>query len=189
MGLARNSLSGTLPSSLTGLSQLEHLQFGNSGLCAPADAGFQTWLKGLSDAQSSSVTLDQNCTDRQILTALYEDTGGANWNHTANWLDDQANGNWYGVHTNTDGRVRRIDLSLNNLSGKLPAYVASLTELEGLWIQENGGLSGPLPQSLTGLSKLTSLRFNSTGLCAPLDTDFQTWLGGVGDKQGSNCAE
>ena len=85
--------------------------------------------------------------------------------------------------------MRRLDSSFNNLTGELPAYVASLTELEGLWINDNSGLSGPLPQSLTGLSNLTSLRFNNSGLCAPLDTDFQTWLGGVAEKQGSNCAE
>ena len=139
--------------------------------------------------RANLVTLDQNCTDRQILTALYEDAGGANWTNKANWLSDRPVNDWYGVHANADDRVTRLDLSLNNLSGELPAYVASLTQITGLDLQQNGSLSGPLPQSLTGLSNLTSLRFQSSGLCAPLDTDFQTWLGTVAETQGSNCAE
>ena len=186
--LSHTGLSGVLPNSLTGLSQLEHLQFGDSGLCAPADAGFQTWLKGLSGAQSNFVTLDQNCTDRQILTALYHATGGANWTHKNHWLSERPVGDWYGVHTNADRRVRRIDSGRNNLTGELPAYVASLTELDGLWIHENS-LTGELPQSLTGLPKMTNFRFNNSGLCAPLNDEFQQWLNGVSEKQGSNCTE
>ncbi len=189
LALQNNSgLTGILPRSFTALNFLV-LRFHGTGLCAAADEEFQTWLNGLTGIQYSWVTLDQNCTDRQILTALYEDTGGANWVHTANWLSERPVNDWYGVHGNPEDRVTRLDLGGNNLSGELPAYVASLTETTGLWFHNNGGLKGPLPQSLTGLSNLTTLRFQSSGLCAPLDTDFQTWLGTVAETQGSNCAE
>ena len=183
-----SGLTGVLPRSLTALDFGE-FHFGGTGLCAPGDEEFQTWLNGLYGIGANFVTLDQNCTDRQILTALYEDTGGANWVHTANWLSERPVNDWYGVHGNTEDRVTRLDLGGNNLSGELPAYVASLTETTGLWFHNNGSLKGPLPQSLTGLTNMTTLRFQSSGLCAPLDTDFQTWLGTVAETQGSNCAE
>ena len=38
------AMSGVLPSGLTGLGELEELILTGTGLCAPADAGFQNWL-------------------------------------------------------------------------------------------------------------------------------------------------
>ena len=40
-------MSGALPSSLTDLGELEQLVAGDTGLCAPAVAGFQSWLEGV----------------------------------------------------------------------------------------------------------------------------------------------
>ena len=48
LGLAHNSgLSGTLPSGLTSLRQLEWLLAGGTELCAPSAADFQNWLAGI----------------------------------------------------------------------------------------------------------------------------------------------
>lgn len=44
---SNSSLAGSLPTELTGMVRLAELQAGNTGLCAPADSGFQDWLKGV----------------------------------------------------------------------------------------------------------------------------------------------
>ena len=48
MVLSRNArMSGALPDRLTDLHQLEALQAGDTGLCAPSDARFRDWLAGV----------------------------------------------------------------------------------------------------------------------------------------------
>lgn len=44
-----NQLSGPLPQSLTSLAKLMSFSFGDTDLCAPLDAAFQTWLQGIAD--------------------------------------------------------------------------------------------------------------------------------------------
>ena len=53
--------------------------------------------------------------------ALYEVTDGANWDNNTNWLSDAPLGAWYGVTTDTAGRVTKLSLIENNLEGPLPA--------------------------------------------------------------------
>ena len=82
--------------------------------------------------------------DRAVLVALYEATNGENWKNKANWLSDQPLNAWHGVDTNADGRVIRLDLRGNELSGGLPAELGNLTHLQELNFYNNG-LSGVLP--------------------------------------------
>ncbi len=53
------SLTGTLPLTLTNLA-LTSFQFGNTDLCEPPDAGFQSWLAAITDVQSTGVTCGTN---------------------------------------------------------------------------------------------------------------------------------
>ena len=46
--------------------------------------------------------------DRAALIALYEATDGANWDDGTGWLSDAPLGDWYGVTTDTDGRVLEL---------------------------------------------------------------------------------
>ena len=46
-----------------------------------------------------------------------------------NWLSDLPLGEWYGVATNDDGRVIALGLGDNDLSGKIPAELGSLSNL------------------------------------------------------------
>ena len=76
----------------------------------------------------------------------------------------------------------------NLLSGTIPPELASLSELELLYLHENR-LTGALPQSLTGLTALETVHFlNNAGLCAPVGSEFQTWLHTIPDAIGSSCA-
>ena len=61
-----------------------------------------------------------------------------------------------------------------------------MSNLEWLDLRENN-LKGPLPLSLTGLTALRTLYFNSTELCAPPDRTFRAWLRGIDYVSGANC--
>ena len=171
--LQNNSgLTGPLPRSLMHANPAFSLLYTGTDLCAPGDAEFQTWLNnlpgiiGIPGSASNLVdlvTLDQNCTDRQILTAFYEDTGGPNWTNKANWLSDRPIGEWHGVTTNEDGRVTALNLAENNLTGDLPDYLASLTELTELSLHRNN-LSGPIPTQLTQFERLEHFHLSRNNL-------------------------
>ena len=71
--------------------------------------------------------------------------------------------------------------------GAIPPELGQLTHLERLLLYNNQ-LTGTLPQSLTGLTKLEKFDFALTGLCAPLNAAFQTWLQGIDSTFGENCS-
>ena len=84
--------------------------------------------------------------DRAALVALYEATGGPNWENSRNWLSERPLSEWYGVSTDGDGRVIGLHLYENGLSGSIPAQLGSLSNLEQLRLSGNSTLSGPLPR-------------------------------------------
>ena len=55
--------------------------------------------------------------DRDILVALYEATGGPSWTDSENWLTDRPLGEWSQVGVDGNGRVIGLHLSTNNLEG------------------------------------------------------------------------
>lgn len=111
--------------------------------------------------------------DRDILMALYEATGGENWTNSENWGSDLPLSEWYGVTTEMIEpqtkagepveRVVELILRENNLTGELPAALGGLTELRFLSFFKNFDLTGVLPAELGNLSKLgwLELQMNS----------------------------
>ena len=93
--------------------------------------------------------------DRAVLVALYHATDGPNWTNSTNWLSDRPVGDWHGVSV-TYGRVTRLDLDENRLSGSIPAEVGNLTNLESLSLGYNQ-LTGPIPPQLGQLTELWQL--------------------------------
>ena len=129
-------------------------------------------------------------TDRVALVALYNATDGPNWSNETNWLSAEPMGEWHGVTTDGSGRVTALDLDENELNGKMPVELGNLTNLQRLYLNDNSGLSGPLPGSFTGLTSLTHLDLSGTGVCAPTDTSFQAWLESIATRLGVvNCRE
>ena len=253
-------LSGPLPGSFTGLDALQYLYMDGTGLCAPTDAAFQRWLQGIANKRGVVNCEDPVAEDRAALVALYNATNGPNWSNNTNWLSDRPLGEWHGVTTDANGRVTRLSLhpnqlsgtippevgqlnnlqylslsgnqlsgtippevgqlnnlqylylynnqlsgtippevgQLNNLqslaldgnqlSGTIPAALGQLNNLQDLRLEGNAGLSGALPGSFTALDALNLLYVGGTGLCAPVDAAFQTWLQGIANKRGVvNC--
>ena len=58
--------------------------------------------------------------DRQVLEALYDATGGPGWTSSGNWNSEAPLDQWYGVRTDTSGRVIELNLDNNGLSGVIP---------------------------------------------------------------------
>ncbi len=193
LGLSNNLLTGALPHSLTALTELEEIVFHhNTGLCAPADESFQNWLRGIEDFEGNICGVQlppSNQDDIAALTALYNATNGDNWKRNRNWLSDTHISEWYGVTTDADGRVVRLNLYNNNLSGTIPPELGSLSNLLSFSLSHNQ-LTGEFPQELTQLTNLTLLYFyNNAGLCAPADIAFQTWLQSITNVSGDTCEE
>ena len=101
--------------------------------------------------------------DRATLVALYDSTGGANWATNTNWNTTAALDTWHGVTTDSNGRVTRLDIWLNNLVGQIPDELGDLSKLEYLDLRSNN-LNGPIPSSLGNLSSLTHLNLGGNKL-------------------------
>ena len=117
----------------------------------------------------------EGMTDREVLEALYHATGGPDWINRTDWLSDAPLSEWFGVVTDGSGRVTRLTLPGNQLSGAIPPELGGLTQLQELDLWGNQ-LSGAIPKNLQQLSKLTSLDIGRTDVCVPADATFQAWL-------------
>ncbi len=80
--------------------------------------------------------------DHPVLTALYNQTDGDNWTDHTNWLTNADISTWYGL-TVVNGRVTKIDLSNNQLTGILPD-LSPLTELTDVDVSGNNLQFGDL---------------------------------------------
>ena len=120
--------------------------------------GLAWWTMGCGDA-ATEPSLPPNPVapdpDRAVLVTLYEATGGDDWTQNDNWLSAAPIGEWYGVTVGADGRVVGLRLPRNNLSGRLPPELSSLSSLEELFLSNND-LSGPVPSELGSLSRVGS---------------------------------
>ena len=84
--------------------------------------------------------------------------------------------------------LRWLDVAENALTGMLPPALGSLSTLRALSLSGNR-LTGPLPSELTMLPELDYLWVDETGLCAPADATFQTWLAALMQFSGVTCLD
>lgn len=65
--------------------------------------------------------------DRDVLVSLYNAADGANWRQNTNWLSNLPMGAWSGVSSDDEGRVTRLNLEGNQLSGQAPTELGRLS--------------------------------------------------------------
>ena len=139
--------------------------------------------------------------ERAALEALYDATGGDDWVNNTNWKSALPVDDWHGV-TVSGGKVTKLVLDDNELSGSIPPALGNLTSLTGLYLDDNelsgsiptalgnltslqqlvlgaNGLTGTIPEGLRHLSNLELLDVSGTEVCAPSDSAFQTWLASI----------
>lgn len=80
--------------------------------------------------------------------------------------------------SNVSSQLVRLDLANNNLHGKIPTTIASLTFLN-LLILSNNNLHGEIPKSLQNCSLLTSLDLSENTF---LYGNLPSWIGGAVKK-------
>ena len=137
--------------------------------------------------------------ERNALIALYNAAGGRNWTSKRSWNSTSAVGNWYGVTTDEEGRVIKLDLHENNLKGTLPDELYNLTKLQQLslygntlsgtispligqlqnllilWLDTNS-LSGSLPEELADCANLVLVDLYSNQFSGDIPESFRYWV-------------
>ena len=106
--------------------------------------------------------------DSLVLVTLYNSTGGPTmWTNRTGWLQQPVS-EWYGISLDSLGRVRRVHMSGNNLSGALPSELGDLTNLEDLSLGREGStfnsLTGTIPPELGQLANLKRLQLGNNKL-------------------------
>ena len=109
--------------------------------------------------------------DRAALVALYNATDGLNWSSNTKWLSDAPLEEWSGVTSDDSGRVTSLRLSGNELSGRIPPELGSLSNLVGLYLSENQ-LSGEIPLELASLSNLWELSLSGNRLSGEIPPEL-----------------
>ena len=117
----------------------------------------------------AEVDPDPASPDRAALMALYDATNGHNWTDSTNWGTDEPLDRWHGVTTGDTGRVVRLNLHANNLTGTLPPALGRLSSLAALDLHgNNNNLTGPIPPELGALSNLEYLELSNNNLTGPI---------------------
>lgn len=69
--------------------------------------------------------------ERSILESFYKALDGDKWEHKENWLSDKPLNEWYGITTDEEGKVVKIQLS-DTMMGKVPVNLKYLKKLQSL---------------------------------------------------------
>ena len=119
--------------------------------------------------------------DRAVLEALYDATDGPDWIDNTNWKTASPLGEWFGVTTDTAGRVTRLQLPGNGLAGPIPASLGELSLLRNLDLgirwdaasqSHKNALTGPIPPALGRLANLAVLDLGANGLTGPIPAEL-----------------
>lgn len=106
--------------------------------------------------------------DSLALVALYDSTNGANWDNS--WDLSQNVDEWVGIQVD-NGRVTKIELQKNNLSGTIPPTIGDLSALRVLKLYRNN-LYGSIPEQIGNCKKLTALVLYSNQLSGSIPTSI-----------------
>jgi Leucine-rich repeat (LRR) protein len=150
-----------------------------AGVVTAFGEGETTIVASAGTAQGTSRITVRN-RERAALVAFHEATDGPNWRNNDGWLTDLPLRAWYGVETDSDGRVVSLELrgvvgpsgvTRHGLAGPLPPELGDLSRLETLNLEWNE-LAGPIPVELARLSRLEELRLGNNRLTGPIPAEL-----------------
>ena len=138
-----------------------------SEICAVLDCGDAT------ATPLAQEVIRRNQSERDVLVALYEATGGAYWTNANGWMTDLPISDWHGVSTLPDenGKVMPLPLGGNELTGANPAELGSLRSLDALFLRDNE-LTGSIPAELGNLASLTLLDLSGNKLTGSIPAEL-----------------
>ena len=146
----------------------------DSGFPAPVEPRLAppvpTVFRAIEDA-SRAEAQGSIATDRAALEALYDATDGPNWTDSTNWKTDAPLGEWFGVRTDTDGRVMQVLLTDNGLAGSIPDTLGTLSRLQLLGLEDNA-LTGPIAVELVTLENLVWLALRGNELTGAIPAEL-----------------
>ena len=165
---------GEISPDLSGLSGLKELSlWGNTDPVGTID--FATGV-------------NMSVVDLAALRFLFYANGGYEWNNKANWLWTWLPlGRWYGVTTDSDGRVTGLDLSGNGLKNDVSNSIEAFSALTSLNFFHNQQLGGTLPVRLKDIPNLRSVDIRCTGVSTPYSISFNSWVERLGSGFKSGC--
>ena len=175
--LADNQLSGPLPPELGRLAALEELDLGYNHLSGklPPELGDLGALKELD--------LSYN----ELSGKLPPELGKLANLESLSLHENELSGSLPPELGELDGLLA-LELALNDLSGPVPSEFGGLESLRNLTLAANGDLTGALPTRLTDLG-LDTLLAGGTGLCAPREPVFDSWLLDMTRWRVARCGE
>lgn len=193
--LARNGLSGTIPSELGELESLNYLNMASNDLTG-----------GIPETLSDLTSLRSLILNRNQLSGRVDWLGELEMLEHLDLGGNALTGELLSEAVNLP-RLRILEVGDNLLSGPIPAELTALPLLEVLVVGSNslvGGLpdgfteslrrlnvaandlAGLLPDGLTRL-ELNELIFPNTGLCVPRSPGFAEWMEEISWVQAEEC--
>ncbi|MDE2763242.1 MAG: hypothetical protein OXQ94_12430 [Gemmatimonadota bacterium] len=125
---------------------------------------------------------------RRVLTVLYRELDGPNWDNNDKWLTRAPVSKWYGVEVDAGGNVIALHLQRNGLAGELPRELGSLRTLEVLRLDakepvittgpttddtdDKRVLTGSIPPELGNLRFLRYLSLTRNGLVGTIPPEL-----------------
>jgi len=121
--------------------------------------------------------------DFEALRAIYEATGGAGWTNNTGWdfknatADDvkpynaQEGTGWFGINEIRKGRVSKLELPANGLTGELPEAIYALDGMRTLNLSGNG-LTGSLSPEIGRLKLMSSFILSDNQLSGEIPDEL-----------------
>ena len=100
---------------------------------------------------------------KNILIDLYNSCDGSTWYKKDNWLLNKPLNEWYGIQIDEDRTIISLDLSENNLSGRIPDNLYMLFNLEALNLNDNY-LLGNISDNICNLEELREINLSHNTL-------------------------
>ncbi len=126
--------------------------------------------------------------ERKILIEFYKVTNGAIWTDKTNWCSDKPVGEWFGITTDEQGYVSRIEMIRNSLVGTIPASVGELVNLKYFNVHGNR-LKGEIPESFYNLKELEILNLGNNQFTGTLSNSIGNFVKATYINVGDNPLE